>query len=766
MKFNKQILALAWVLLLISTLLYVCQWMSTNRPDFDLVDLLPQNQAVTYEEKLLQGKLANEHKDTIILAIALPNKSQDTIKLIDGTVKAWKNKFPFLSSINSEKSQESIVSVVKHISQRQITQTDELFLRSASVESLYEKATVKATSAFTVSFFPFSTDPFGFKDSWIRERLSQWRADLQDGVLIFEYADIPYALYFMHADNQKVMQDPSQTLEAIDDLTKSITDLKQHFSLVASGLPLFSAAAAQQAQQEIKNLGILSSLGIVLIAWFWFGNLRSLAVIVAVCAQAFLIAVASTILCLGKIHLITLVFGTTLIGITVDYSAHYLCSRLNNSENSADSIKRLIPSLSLALISTVIGFALMATTPFPGLTQIAIFCISGITAAYIAVVLWLPVLVNQPLSFPTRLKKLTLRLNSFPAFESLSFKQLFVVVILFVSVLIAGFSQLNLKTSLYDLNTPPKNLLHNAAVTSSMLNAPSISQYFLIKADNVEELLEREEQLERNFLELNLPNIKLISAADWIMSKKRQENVQALYENKCESVSTLFREMLGAPLTCEKISNLNSVNSLHKLSSENVLPPILIQDNDVEALVLITGLKNSEIDTLRTLEDQSNGIYFRNYPQQISDLLSQYCLRIAVLLVAAVFCSIVLLTIRFKKDAWRAYCPCVFGILLTIALLGLTEEGLSLFSLSACVLLLGLGLDYGIFLTSNPQGSLRTVAAITFAALTTLLSFGLLAFSSTPALKSFGLCVMYGQFFIWCLTPAFRKVNKHEKTPL
>ena len=136
-----------------------------------------------------------------------------------------------------------------------------------------------------------------------------------------------------------------------------------------------------------------------------------------------------------------------------------------------------------------------------------------------------------------------------------------------------------------------------------------------------------------------------------------------------------------------------------------------------------------------------------------------------LMLVAAVFCSIVLLTIRFKKDAWRAYCPCVFGILLTIALLGLTGEDLSLFSLSACVLLLGLGLDYGIFLTSNPQGSLRTVAAITFAALTTLLSFGLLAFSSTPALKSFGFCVMFGQFFIWCLTPAFRKVNKHEKTP-
>ena len=152
------------------------------------------------------------------------------------------------------------------------------------------------------------------------------------------------------------------------------------------------------------------------------------------------------------------------------------------------------------------------------------------------------------------------------------------------------------------------------------------------------------------------------------------------------------------------------------------------------------------------------------FPQQISDLLARYCDRIAWLLAAAAFGTVILLTIRFKNQAWRAYCPCLCGIALTMAMLGLLGYGLSLFSLLACVLLLGLGLDYGIFLTANPQGNSRTVAAGTFAVLTTLLSFGLLAFSSTPALKSFGLCIMIGEFFIWCLTPAFRKVTHCDET--
>lgn len=138
-----------------------------------------------------------------------------------------------------------------------------------------------------------------------------------------------------------------------------------------------------------------------------------------------------------------------------------------------------------------------------------------------------------------------------------------------------------------------------------------------------------------------------------------------------------------------------------------------LTEDKASALVLIAGIHKDNLDRIKALEEPTDGVYFKNYPQQISDLLARYCDRIAWLLAAAAFGTVILLTIRFKNQAWRAYCPCLCGIALTMAMLGLLGYGLSLFSLLACVLLLGLGLDYGIFLTANPQGNSRTVAAVT-----------------------------------------------------
>ena len=51
--------ALTWAILVLISLLYVCLWAQNNRPDFDLLDLLPENQVVSADEKWLQQALSN-----------------------------------------------------------------------------------------------------------------------------------------------------------------------------------------------------------------------------------------------------------------------------------------------------------------------------------------------------------------------------------------------------------------------------------------------------------------------------------------------------------------------------------------------------------------------------------------------------------------------------------------------------------------------------------------------------------------------------------
>ena len=99
--------------------------------------------------------------------------------------------------------------------------------------------------------------------------------------------------------------------------------------------------------------------------------------------------------------------------------------------------------------------------------------------------------------------------------------------------------------------------------------------------------------------------------------------------------------------------------------------------------------------------------------------------------------------------------PALAGIAFAGAVSGWLGLPFTLFTALAMVLLLGIGADCGIFLASSPSDG-RAWAAVLFAGITTMLSFGLLAFSSTPALHAFGLTVLTGEAAVWAAAAALR----------
>jgi predicted exporter len=68
-------------------------------------------------------------------------------------------------------------------------------------------------------------------------------------------------------------------------------------------------------------------------------------------------------------------------------------------------------------------------------------------------------------------------------------------------------------------------------------------------------------------------------------------------------------------------------------------------------------------------------------------------------------------------------------------------------------LLLGMGVDYGIFLVEHPADDGEAWLAIGLGAVSTLLSFGLLAVSTTPAIHAFGTTLGVGVTLVWLLSP-------------
>jgi len=149
------------------------------------------------------------------------------------------------------------------------------------------------------------------------------------------------------------------------------------------------------------------------------------------------------------------------------------------------------------------------------------------------------------------------------------------------------------------------------------------------------------------------------------------------------------------------------------------------------------------------------GVLWVDRTGEISTLLSHYRAMMGWLLLAGTVAVGLALLLRYRRLAWRALLPTLVAIVLSVAALGWLHEPFQLFSVLALLLLLGMGVDYGIFLVEH-QGDGASWLAVSLGAASTWLAFGLLALSATPALHVFGLTMLFGVSLVWLLSPCFR----------
>ena len=91
----------------------------------------------------------------------------------------------------------------------------------------------------------------------------------------------------------------------------------------------------------------------------------------------------------------------------------------------------------------------------------------------------------------------------------------------------------------------------------------------------------------------------------------------------------------------------------------------------------------------------------------------------------------------------------VSGVLGLFAFMGIAGIPMNIFNVIASILIIGLGVDYGVFMVHKTrEGTGRaTVMAVWVSALTTMAGFGALIFGRHPALFSIGLTVSVGIVF-------------------
>ena len=543
--------------------------------------------------------------------------------------------------------------------------------------------------------------------------------------------------------------------------------------LLSSGLILHAAHGAEQAQQEISTIGVGSLVGITLLLLICFRSIFALLTALLPILIGCVFSLALCLLLFKQVHLITLVFGAGLIGVAVDYSLHYLCAHYERNliaDNTAPTVlKRILPSLMMGLVSSVMAYAAQAMTPFPGLRQMAAFSAFGLIGAWLTVVCWLPVFQNRLsdtvseslLANLQRLQDGWPRLRSTPSKLALLAST---VMLLFLVSRIEGSDDLRL------LQTSSAELLEETTLVQKILDGPGAGQYFILHAASEQALLRLEEHFSKKLdREINNGTISnYMSISRYVPSLERQTENRFLLAEHVYTPQGLLSQLTAQGGFGQM------VELAQQRFHQTPFKPIGIQEwmatpigkpfsylwlgetqHRYYSLITVNGMTGKKsIERLASLTREQAGINFIDRISAISQVLSDYRQQLSEWLLLAYAMLLLILVMRYRSNAWRILAAPTLASLLVLSTLEITGSPVTVFHHLALLLILGIGLDASIFLQDS-RNSPHAWLAVTLSSLTTLLAFGLLSLSATPVLRYFGETVLLGIVFVWLLVPCF-----------
>ncbi|MBB1382720.1 MMPL family transporter, partial [Shewanella sp. SR41-2] len=296
---------------------------------------------------------------------------------------------------------------------------------------------------------------------------------------------------------------PTAQQQQIQALKSAFSQVTQHYpdvSFLKAGALFHAIAATESAKQEISRIGLISMLGIILLVWLAFRSIMPLFAALLTLTTGVVFAFVATLSIFGELHLLTLVFGTSLIGVAIDYSFHFYCEKQAHPNNNAtDTLKQIFPALTLALATSASAFIAIGFTPFPGMQQVAVFCAAGLIGAYLTLLLVFPLLGNHALK-PT--PGLTLAQGYLALLQRIFtpnqlWQKIAIAALLIglATILFFGLSQTDSNDDIRQLQQSPAAITTEENQLRQLLSGGTDNQFIVVSGPNEQALLQTLEQL-------------------------------------------------------------------------------------------------------------------------------------------------------------------------------------------------------------------------------------------------------------------------------
>jgi len=533
-------------------------------------------------------------------------------------------------------------------------------------------------------------------------------------------------------------------------IQESIPGLEFYFS----GIPFHSYESSSGAQRETSLIGAVTLILILFLFLYIFRSPLPVFFSITAVGVSLGLATAAALLVFREIHIITFVFGTTLIGTCVDYSVHFFVHwKGNPALNNGTAIRSHVSrSITMSFISTEICFMVFFFAPFPILRQFAVFSMAGLLSSFLTFSC-----VYPRLKIPVKERRIFLRIPPSPPLSSFARLSLFAGFALVVlALLLFNFSAIKIENDISSLYTMSASLLESEKRAAQVLEHGSPGWYFIVSGANTEETLQHEEALTAR-LEAEKERGNLASYVATSFFSPSIQTQQKTY-NAMKALLPLAPaqfEYLGFPPQYAQVFESEFIAAQKYCLPENAPSFAGISnlwigeqaENSGEGCYsCVLPIKPTNEAVFRSIAEEFDYVYFVNKAKDIgSDLDTLTKTMLLFFLAAFIVVSVIICFVYPWSDNLKICMVPLLMIMSAVTVLAANKISIGFFSVAAIVLVFGLGLDY-IFYMVDRKSSRKDLSllGVALSFLTTLLSFGALALSSFMPVHIFGLTVSAG----------------------
>ena len=514
------------------------------------------------------------------------------------------------------------------------------------------------------------------------------------------------------------------------------------------GGPRHTAANATTIEADVARIVVWSLLGFALVYCLWVRTLGALWLLLVPCVAASC-ALGAMSLAFANLSSLALGFGASVLGLAEDYAVHTHFA-LRTGHSAETTLASLGMPLAQGLLVNCSGFAVLLLSGLPAVRQLAMFAMLSLVSGYVLAVLVLPLL---PQAWRKGQGAGTERAHLLGEHVPVGWRVLPLVALLLV--ICGGLLHWA------SIDVSPQSLGADMAAIQRDTNhirqlwGGGETSFYVVKGEGTDGAMDRARALEKALQADETGAVLASLTALWPSAGERQANVARWRD---------FVARNGAPLTALLAREGQSHGlvptafvSFTELMREDVVafsPELLrkaglgsLLDNFVPApgqTLLFGDAMRDAVPVPAAMADWALALSPGAVAQTVED---QFVAEKRLVPLAWLVC-VALLFVFFRN--WRqtllAAVPPLCSLACVLACVVLGGGSLTLASLAALPLILGLATDHGILVTHELAAgvSYGVNRAVLVSSLTTLLGMGLLALAEHPALRSMGQVIFWG----------------------